>query len=230
MNNRPKSIDAIVIGIWVLLGLALVFSLFDATKIRNLELYVQFVAALATVGSVYFAYRAIKLSAATAEELRKDKALELEFKKPEFQLITNSLEQYNLGLNSEGEARFTFEAHAIQVGTHPATSVYATSYLLDWELKKQPVILKEENANDIHQSSSIHIGKDSIVADKLDDLFFHIMAIQYRDKITGRKHLQVLYKKLVWDDSEKWYYTDVTHEERERLENYLKEQHHISPS
>ncbi len=223
-NNQPKSINFIVIGIWVLIGLAVIFSLFDGSKIKNLELYVQLIAALATIGSVYFAYQAIRLSAKTSEEMRSDRELELANRKPEFRLMMDSIKRYTHGLAGE-EVRYEFEAGAQQLQVHPATLVTATAYLIDWELNKEPSpIFREENANDVHQLTSVWIKKDGLEANSPDKFTYLVFDISFQDKITGRKYNQTLYKKLEFrDDEETWYYEDVGHKDRERLESYIQQ-------
>lgn len=57
-----------------------------------------------------------------------------------------------------------------------------------------------------------------------DGFVFQMMEISCRDKITGRDYEQQFFSRLRWsDDAEKWYYEDVGHQERERLEEYLKQ-------
>lgn len=199
MENPKNDFPSfIVIGIWVLIGLAIIFSLFDASKLKNVELYVQLVAVLVTIGTVYFAYRAVQVANEELNQGRADRKEELFFKRPYLSFLDGTMGNHpskEEGVQSYINARFK------NVGVNPAAEVEAKVNILNSDLGVE-YSFDTSLANDIPSGFEFQTNRGGFYlnAHQETDNFFIQITIQYTDAILNDTYTQRYYLKWVSHD------------------------------
>lgn len=188
-DEKPKAIDIFVIAVWILIALAIIFSLFDVSKIPNAQLFVQLLAACITGGSVYFASQAVRIANEGLNRARAERKEELLHKKPYFTYLKGEMGE------SEDEEHLDYiEVSFKNVGVHPAGNMVVRAVVLvEGAYESWTQELSMEYVNDVASGFNLEFNLGGLSLSLDEESHYIMFELKYIDALTEEDFEQKFY-------------------------------------